>query len=76
MTKDKLICFKTDDFVEDIRDVMLETRYRSYPVVDETNKVVGSISRYHLISQNKRKLYLLITMKKLSQSAVLMMLKL
>lgn len=58
MTKDKLICFKTDDFVEDIRDVMLETRYRSYPVVDETNKVVGSISRYHLISQNKKKVIL------------------
>ena len=58
MTKEKLICFKTDDFVEDIKDVMLDTRYRSYPVVDSTNKVVGSISRYHLISQNKKKVIL------------------
>lgn len=37
---------------------MLETRYRSYPVVNESNKVMGSISRYHLIAQAKKKVIL------------------
>ena len=38
---------------------MLETRYRSYPVLDENGKVVGSISRYHLINQRRKKVILL-----------------
>lgn len=59
MSKDNLISFSTDDFVDDIKDVMLETRYRSYPVVNKDNHVIGSISRYHLISPNKKKVILL-----------------
>lgn len=58
MTKENLLSFSTDDFVDEIKDVMIETRYRSYPVVDSNNKVTGSISRYHLISQNKKKVIL------------------
>lgn len=56
-TKD-IISFKDSDYVEDIKDVMLKTRYRSYPVVDKENKVIGGVSRYHLISQPKKKLIL------------------
>lgn len=58
MTHDNLISFSTDDFLDDVRNVMLQTRFRSYPVVDEHNKVVGRISRYQLISQNKKKVIL------------------
>jgi manganese-dependent inorganic pyrophosphatase len=57
-TVDELITFNLDDFVDDIKDIMLQTRYRSYPVVDAHNRVVGSISRYHLISQKKKKVIL------------------
>ncbi len=53
-TKD-LISFSKDDLVEDIKDVMAETRYHSYPVVDEEGKVIGTVSRYHLISNHKKK---------------------
>ncbi|MBU5591055.1 putative manganese-dependent inorganic diphosphatase [Clostridium sp. MSJ-4] len=59
MAKDNIVSFSTEDFVEDIKDVMVETRYRSYPVVNTENKIVGSISRYHLISKNKKKVILL-----------------
>lgn len=59
MTKKNIISFRTDDFVEEIKDIMLETRYRSYPVLDEDNKVIGAISRYHLISENKKKVILM-----------------
>ncbi|WP_411679153.1 putative manganese-dependent inorganic diphosphatase [Clostridium thailandense] len=58
MAKDNLICFKTDDLIDDVREVMLQNRYRSYPVLDATGKVVGSISRYHLISEDKKKVIL------------------
>lgn len=59
MGKDNIVSFSTEDFMEEIKDVMIETRYRSYPVVNNENKVIGSISRYHLISKNKKKVILL-----------------
>lgn len=58
MAKDDLVYFKTDDLIDDVREIMIQTRYRSYPVVDFEHKIVGSISRYHLISENKKKIIL------------------
>lgn len=55
MATDDLISFSKDDLVEDIKDVMAETRYNSYPVTDEDGRVVGTVSRYHLISNHKKK---------------------
>jgi len=55
MATGDLICFSKDDLVEDIKDVMAETRYHSYPVTDEDGKVIGTVSRYHLISNHKKK---------------------
>lgn len=59
MSKDNRVEFNIDDFIDDIRDRMLKTRYRSYPVVDDNNKIKGFISRYHLISKKKKKIILL-----------------
>lgn len=58
MTDDNLVAFHLDDYVEDIRNIMADTRYRSYPVLNHQNKVIGSISRFHLISNKKKKLIL------------------
>lgn len=58
MTKRDLVKFKEDDYVDDIKVVMGNTRYRSYPIVDHKNQVVGSIARYHLISNKKKPLIL------------------
>lgn len=59
MTDKDLIKFNIDDFIDDIKDTMLKTRYRSYPVVDDNNRIKGFISRYHLISQRRKKVILL-----------------
>ncbi|GAB6167678.1 putative manganese-dependent inorganic diphosphatase [Clostridium carnis] len=56
MVKDKLVTFSTEDLVDDIKPVMVETRFRSYPVTDTNGKVVGTVSRYHLISNYKKKI--------------------
>ncbi|MBP1919504.1 putative manganese-dependent inorganic diphosphatase [Youngiibacter multivorans] len=58
MGSDKLIYFSSEDYIEDIRGVMAETRYRSYPVVSVEGKVAGTVSRYHLISAKKKKVIL------------------
>lgn len=58
MSKSDLIKFKPDDFVDDIKIIMGNTRFRSYPIVDHQDRVLGSISRYHLISSKKKHLIL------------------
>ncbi|MPQ43920.1 putative manganese-dependent inorganic diphosphatase [Clostridium tarantellae] len=55
MAKENLVTFSTDDLVEDVKITMGETRYSNYPVLDENNKVVGTIARFHLISNHKKK---------------------
>ena len=59
MTKNDLVCFKMNDFTDTIKEKMINTRYRSYPVIDNDNKYRGFISRYHLISQNRKKVILI-----------------
>lgn len=59
MSTENITSFNIDDFVHEIKDIMLQTRYRSYPVVDDSNKIMGFISRYHLISHNKKKVILM-----------------
>lgn len=55
MVKEGLVAFSTDDLVDDIKEKMAETRFRSYPVLDHNGRVVGTVSRYHLISNHKKK---------------------
>ena len=55
MVKENIVSFTTDDLVDDIKGIMTETRFRSYPVLDENGRVVGTVSRYHLISNHKKK---------------------
>lgn len=58
MTEKNLVYFHLDDYLEDTQQVMSNTRFRSYPVLDNQDKVIGSISRYHLLSNKKKKLIL------------------
>jgi len=67
MTTENIVLFYTDDLVDEIKEKMLQTRYRSYPVLDENNKIYGFISRYHLIS-NKKKYVILVDHNEKAQS--------
>ncbi len=58
MTKNDLVGFTLDDLVDEVKVQMSQTRYRSYPVLDHDKKVIGMISRYHLISSMKKKVIL------------------
>ena len=55
MVKENIVSFTTDDLVDDIKGIMTETRFRSYPVLDQNGRVVGTVSRYNLISNHKKK---------------------
>ncbi len=58
MSTENLVKFNRHDYIDDIQEKMIKTRYRSYPVVDDHNKIKGFISRYHLISRNKKRVIL------------------
>ena len=62
-----LISFHLDDYIDDVREVVLKSRYRSYPVLDENENVVGTLSRYHLL-RPRRKQVVLVDHNEVSQS--------
>lgn len=68
MTTDNITTVRLDEFKDDVKERMLKTRYRNYPVVDETQRVVGMISRYHLLSK-RRKQAILVDHNERSQTA-------
>ncbi|RRC93640.1 putative manganese-dependent inorganic diphosphatase [Erysipelotrichaceae bacterium OH741_COT-311] len=57
MTKNPIF-FRHHEYVEDVIKKMSNTRFRSYPVVDDENHVIGQISRYHLQNYKRRRFIL------------------
>ena len=55
---DKIVCFHLSDYIDDVREVVLKSRYRCYPVLDENEKVVGTLSRYHLLRPRRKRVVL------------------
>ena len=41
-----------------MKEVVSKSRYRCYPILDENEKVVGTLSRYHLIKPRRKKVVL------------------
>lgn len=56
--KTDLISFNANEFVDEVGKKMLKTRYRSYPVVDDENRLYGYVSRYHILNQHNKKVIL------------------
>ena len=63
----ELVYFHLTDTVDDVREAVLQSRYRSYPILDEEEKVVGTLSRYHLI-RPRRKRVVLVDHNEIAQS--------
>jgi manganese-dependent inorganic pyrophosphatase len=68
MTKNNIITVSLDELKDDVKERMLKTRFRSYPVIDANGKVIGMISRYHLLSR-ARKQVILVDHNEKSQTA-------
>ena len=54
----KMIRFEQNELAEDAGREMQKTRFRSYPVTDETGHLVGYVSRYHIMTLLNRKIIL------------------
>ncbi len=62
-----LICFHLDDRLDDVREVILKYRESCYPILDKDEKVVGILTRYHLL-RPRRKRVVLVDHNEASQS--------
>ena len=54
-----MVCFHLDDYIDDVQDTVLESRFRSYPILDEEERVVGTLSRYHLLRPRRKRVILM-----------------
>ena len=58
MKKDNTVHFHMDDYIEDIQDVMAQTRHRYFPILDKSNHYIGMISRRNFLGAKKKQLIL------------------
>jgi len=65
--REDLNFFYLDDYLDDVRTVLANSRYRSYPVLNREDKVIGTISRFHLI-EPRRKRVVLVDHNEIAQS--------
>ena len=54
-----LIAFHMDDYVDDVQNAVLEHRFQAYPVLDENEKVVGTLARFHLLKPRRKQVILM-----------------
>ena len=50
--------FHLNDYLDDVREIVIQSRFRTYPVLDDEDKVIGTLSRYHLIRPRRKKIVL------------------
>ena len=58
MTKDHLVTFRKNDYVDDVKEVMARKRFRDFPVVNEDGKFLGLVSRRRLLNVSKKQVIL------------------
>ncbi|MBQ7340710.1 MAG: putative manganese-dependent inorganic diphosphatase [Oscillospiraceae bacterium] len=64
---EELVCFHLEDRVDEVREQVLKFREHCYPILDAQEKVVGVLTRYHLL-RPRRKRVVLVDHNEASQS--------
>ena len=58
MSRENLITFNLDDYVDDIKDIMAQKRHRYFPVLDKKGSYAGMLSRRNLLGIERKKVIL------------------
>jgi len=53
-----MVYFHLSDYIDDVRERILESRYRAYPILDDEERVVGTLSRAHLLRPRRKQVIL------------------
>ena len=62
-----LVCFHLEDRLDEVKEQVLKHREHCYPILDEHERVVGVLTRYHLL-RPRRKRVVLVDHNEASQS--------
>ncbi len=49
---------RLSDYVDDVRQMAQDNKHRAFPVVDDENRVVGTLSRIHLLKPRRKRVVL------------------
>lgn len=55
----KVVCFYTNEIADDVSKKLSASRFRSYPVVDLENHLVGYVTRYHMMNYHNKRMILI-----------------
>lgn len=58
MTREHLITFNSDDYIDEIREVMASKRHRDFPILDKDGCYLGMISRRNLLGAKGKQVIL------------------
>jgi manganese-dependent inorganic pyrophosphatase len=58
MKKENLVTFNTENYTDDIRDIMIRKRHQNFPVISKRGKCLGTISRRNFLDMKKKKVIL------------------
>ena len=58
MTTENIISFSEDDYLDDIREIMANQRFRDFPIIDNDGRYLGMISRRNLLGAKGKQLIL------------------
>ena len=53
-----IVSFHLNDYLDDVQEIMLKSRHHSYPVLDENDRVVGALARYHMLRPRRKQVVL------------------
>ncbi|SMB96642.1 manganese-dependent inorganic pyrophosphatase [Desulfonispora thiosulfatigenes DSM 11270] len=56
--KKNIVKFNETEYLDDVKEELSNTKYYDYPVVNEKNKLLGFISRRHILSPEKKNVIL------------------
>ena len=54
----ELVCFHLEDRVDEVKEQVLKHRESCYPILDEKERVVGVLTRYHLLRPRRKRVVL------------------
>lgn len=58
MKKENLVTFSTEDYTDNIKEIMVKKRHRAFPVINKRGKCVGTISRRNFMGMHKKQIIL------------------
>ena len=54
-----LTVFHLSDYIDDVRETVLNHRFHNYPILDENEHPAGMLSRYHLLRPRRKRVVLM-----------------